>query len=243
MRNFFLFLIISIAMLQSCGTSSNVTSNFSIQKRKYNKGWNVKDLFQHKQNRDAAEFELKKKNQDQEPVLVENDKLKTEHVHEIRTEQTENEIRLNVSEIREKAEIGDFEVNRFEDELINNFPLSDSNQDRIVHSEKNNVATSTMTDENATDSLFRVFYTMGFVLVIITVILSLLQFTGDIALIFLMLLFLFDVASIIVFIICLVRRVKNPEKYKEKAWLVIVTELLLGAASFLALLTWGIFNY
>lgn len=84
---------------------------------------------------------------------------------------------------------------------------------------------------------------MGFVLVIITIILSLLQFTGDIALIFLMILFLFDVASIVVFIICLVRRAKNPEKYKEKSWMVLLTELLFGAASFSALITWGIFNF
>ncbi len=49
MKNF-LFITTIVIILQSCGTSSNVTSNFSIQKRKYNKGWNVKDLFQYKQS-------------------------------------------------------------------------------------------------------------------------------------------------------------------------------------------------
>ncbi|MEN9997114.1 MAG: hypothetical protein RI922_104 [Bacteroidota bacterium] len=55
MKMYLLLASICIALLQSCGTSSNVTSNFSIQKRKYNKGWNVKELFQHKLKSNVSE--------------------------------------------------------------------------------------------------------------------------------------------------------------------------------------------
>ena len=76
MKNSFYILSLLLIVLNSCGSSSSVTNNFSIQKRKYNKGWNVKDLFQHKQNDEAAVVDVKSKNQDKEQVLVKNEKLK-----------------------------------------------------------------------------------------------------------------------------------------------------------------------
>lgn len=69
MKIYLLFASICIALLQSCGTSSNVTSNFSIQKRKYNKGWNVKTLFHQKQSlNNLEESEAKQVPNENDPV-------------------------------------------------------------------------------------------------------------------------------------------------------------------------------
>lgn len=79
MKIYLLYASICIALLQSCGTSSNVTSNFSIQKRKYNKGWNVKTLFHHKQSLNNLE-ESKAKQVPNENDPVSENKLETKTI-------------------------------------------------------------------------------------------------------------------------------------------------------------------
>jgi len=61
MKKSILYSFLFFSILQSCGTSSNVTSNFSIQKRKYTKGWNLNDLFRGKQNEENGETEIQVK--------------------------------------------------------------------------------------------------------------------------------------------------------------------------------------
>ncbi len=237
MKNSFYILSLLLIVLNSCGSSSSVTNNFSIQKRKYNKGWNVKDLFQHKQNDEAAVVDVKSKNQDKEQVLVKNEKLKTELVQENSTYQLESEITAAASNVKtpELVVQGDLK------EPMDNPSLENS---KISESEHLNT-TSDITESSKTledksekipDMLFRVFFIIGFSIAIITIVLTLLNLAGDAALAFLLILFLVDVTSLFIVLALLVKRAKNKNLYKEPGYLVVLTELLFGIISATALI-------
>ncbi len=240
---YLLFASICIVLLQSCGSSSNVTSNFSIQKRKYNKGWNVKELFQHKQYGDAAEVEVKSKNQNKDAELAKTEIIQTEPNQEISNEKFENEVAIGDCQAEPLTTNNQRELRNINDNSI---------QEHSSYEEMKTKEVSTMTheepvatnenDEKIPDKLFRIFFTIGFILALLIIILTLLGESIGISLIMLLVLFFVDVASLFIVLALLIKRLKNKGKYIEKGWLVLLTELIFGGLSFSALVLWLYYN-
>ena len=237
MKNSFYILTLLLIVLNSCGSSSSVTNNFSIQKRKYNKGWNVKDLFQHKQNDEAAVVDMKSKNQDKEQVLVKNEKLKTELVQENSTYQLESEITATASNVKtpELVVQGDLKE-PMDNPSLENSKISESEHLNTTSDTTESSKTLEDKSEKIPDMLFRVFFIIGFSIAIITIVLTLLNLAGDAALAFLLILFLVDVTSLFIVLALLVKRAKNKNLYKEPGYLVVLTELFFGIISATALI-------
>ncbi|MEN9997116.1 MAG: hypothetical protein RI922_106 [Bacteroidota bacterium] len=234
-----LYFSLLIILIQSCGSSSSVTNNFSIQKRKYNKGWNVKDLFQHKQNDEASVVDVKSKNQDKEQVLVKNEKLKTELVQENSTYQLESEITATASNVKtpELVVQGDLKE-PMDNPSLENSKISESEHLNTTSDSTESSKTLKDKSEKIPDMLFRVFFIIGFSIAIITIILTLLNLAGDAALAFLVVLFFADITSLFIVLALLIRRAKNENLYKEPGYLVVFTEILFGIISVIALATW-----
>jgi len=237
MKMYLLLASICIALLQSCGTSSNVTSNFSIQKRKYNKGWNVKELFQHKQNGDAAEVEEKSKNQNKKAELAKTEIIQTEPDQEISNDKFENEVAIGVYQAEQLTTNNPEEIKKLNDNSIQEHSSYEEMKTNEVSSKTHeDPIEANENDEKIPDMLFRIFFIIGFILALLIIILTLLGESMGISLIMLLLLFLVDVASLFIVLALLIKRIKYKGKYKEKGWLVLLTELILGGLSFSALL-------
>lgn len=239
MKMYLLLASTCIALLQSCGTSSNVTSNFSIQKRKYNKGWNVKDLFQHKQNDEAAEVDVKSKNQNKDVELAKTEILITEHVQEISTYQWENKITATASHVEAPESVVQGNLkDHMDNPSLENSKISESKHLDTTSDTKESSTKLEDKSEKIPDMLFRVFFIIGFSIAIITIVLTLLNLAGDAALAFLVVLFFADITSLFIVLALLIRRAKNENLYKEPGYLVVFTELLFGIISLTALILW-----
>lgn len=238
-----IFITTILIILQSCGSSSNVTSNFSIQKRKYNNGWNVKTLFHQKQKDEAAEVEVKSKNQNKDPELAKTEILKDEHVQEISTNKVENEVAIGVSQAEQLAPNNQRELKKLNDNLTHEHSSYEEMKPKEVSSMTHEEPVAAdENDEKIPDMLFRIFFIIGFILALLIIILTLLGESIGISLIMLLVLFLVDVASLFIVLALLIKRLKNKGKYKEKGWLVLLTELIFGGLSLSALLLWIYYN-
>ena len=238
-----IFITTILIILQSCGSSSNVTSNFSIQKRKYNNGWNVKTLFHQKQKDEAAEVEVKSKNQNKDPELAKTEILKTDHVQEISTNKVENEVAIGVSQAEQLTPNNHRELKKLNDNLTHEHSSYEEMKPKEVSSMTHEEPVAAdENDEKIPDMLFRIFFIIGFILALLIIILTLLGESIGISLIMLLVLFLVDVASLFIVLALLIKRLKNKGKYKEKGWLVLLTELIFGGLSLSALLLWIYYN-
>lgn len=234
MKKSIVYSLLFVSILQSCGTSSNVTSNFSIQKRKYTKGWNLNDLFHGKQNEENRETEIQVK----VVKLVENDQESTS----IRSKPEENlfaestTIEIAEAKIEETKEDNQSiqKLDALEKDISPPISLKIEN-DQTAESREKNSDLNDEQNEKKIDYLFRIFFIVGFSLALLACILALVQFTAEFALGLLLLLVLVDIASLVIVTILLVKRYKNKGKYKESSLIVILTEILFGLVSFLSI--------
>lgn len=239
MKKLLFILSIFSLILQSCGSSSYVTSNFSIQKRKYTKGWNVKELFQHKHNGDVAEFELNSKKQADNSSPAKNETIKTKQDQEIRTENLENEIRTTASYVEAPESIDHIDLrDPIDNPSLESSKISESEHINTTSDSRETSKTLEEKSEKIPDMLFRVFFIIGFSIAIITIILTLLNLASDAALAFLLILFLVDVTSLFIVLALLIKRTKKDNIYKEPGYLVVFTEILFGLISLTALILW-----
>lgn len=238
MKKSFYYLFLITFLIQSCGTSSNVTSNFTLQKRKYTKGWNVKDLFTRNQNEEKHEA----KTQAKEIKAVENDLESTsirssKPVEKLTEESIKNEV--DEEKIEETKEVNKT-TEKFDvvenDHCLTTSPMIE--QEKSAEAKETNVDLKEEKDEKKIDYLFRIFFIIGLSIAVLTIILTLLKLTSDIALLFLTILFFLDIISLIIVIISLVKRKRNKGIYKESSAIVVLTELLFGFVSLTALMTW-----
>ena len=243
MKKSFYYLFLITFLIQSCGTSSNVTSNFTLQKRKYTKGWHVKDLFTRNQNEEKHEA----KTQAKVIKAVEND-LESTSIRSSKPLEKLTEKSIT-HEIVEKKIEETIEVNKTTekfDAVENDHFLTTSpkiEQKKSAEAKEKEVDLKQEKDEKEIDYLFRIFFIIGLSIAVLTIILTLLELASDIAIIFLVNLFFLDIISLIIVIISLVKRYRNKGVYRESGAIVILTELLFGIISFTALLTWIQMNF
>lgn len=238
LKNILYYSLILFFLFQSCGTSSNVTSNFALQKRKYTKGWDVKDLVHHKMTAEVAETELNSNNQQNESRQKTDESLKTKAIEEIKIDPVGNELSESFSQV-ESTVTNDHSENKLSDDGPNKEYSSNDTKPINNTSEEHGISKATEeSEEKIPDMLFRIFFIIGFSIAILTIILTLLELAGDAALVFLLVLFLLDVTSLFIVLAFLIRRVKNKNLYKEPSYLVVLTELVFGIISAFALILW-----
>lgn len=236
-KKIYLFALTAI-ILQACSSSSNVTSNFALQKRKYTIGWHVKELFTRNQNKEKHEA----KTQAKEIKAVEND-LESASIRSSKPLEKLTEESIKNELVEEKIEETK-EVNKTTekfDVVENDHCLTTSpkiEQKKSAEAKETNVDLKEEKDEKKIDYLFRIFFIIGLSIAVLTIILTLLKLTSDIALLFLTILFFLDIISLIMVIISLVKRKRNKGIYKESSAIVVLTELLFGFVSLTALMTW-----
>jgi thiol:disulfide interchange protein len=235
MKKTLYFLLLISTILQSCGTSSNVTSNFALQKRKYTKGWNVKDLFNGKQNKAICETEIQEKAVKQLEKKEESTPIRSEKVEDLTAEPIAIEVaEVNLPETK-KAIQSTEEYDALEnDNVLATTPKIEQKQ--TGESRNENVDLNEGQNEKKTDYFFRIFFIIAFGLALLACILAPIPYTAEFAISLLLLLVLVDIASLVIVTILLVKRHKNTGKYKESSLIVILTEILFGLVSFLSIL-------
>lgn len=240
MKKSIVYTLLFVSILQSCGTSSNVTSNFALQKRKYTKGWNLKEMFQRKQAADASTLDESKLISTKEAKPIE---IKTENISEtkLNSETTTGELtkekRIDPITLRNSSENKDAIV---ENKQISGTPTIEHAE--TVDSKDENSELQEDTPKKINDDLFRRFFIFGFALAIIACILAPFSLTAETAVGLLLLLFIVDIASLVIVTILLVNRHKNKDMYKESSFFVILTEVLFGIVSYLTLLFFNAYS-
>ena len=204
MKMYLLLASICIALLQSCGTSSNVTSNFSIQKRKYNKGWNVKELFQHKLKSNVSETKT-----------IEKHPINATQVEENSTETTALSVPVSIpSSSNEKN--ADKEIDGKSNILIDQ---KESTLEETIQIQQNEIENPNEKDEDPTsgkispemkkfNSFHKVLLWM-FIISLLSIILAIILYSPPFILPFLIL-------SFPMYILSIVQAFKNPKKVPVK---------------------------
>lgn len=232
MKFHILFTSICIALLQSCGTSSNVTSNFSIQKRKYNKGWNLNELFRGKQNVGKKETENQAKEVKHLENELESTPVQSRQEIKLASESTSIEVvEEKIEETKEDKQTTE-KFDGLEHDNLLTTSLNIKQQPRLtIQKIDDTVAIEAEKKEN---TFFRVFMIIALSVAVLTIIFSFFSLTAELSLGLGIWLILLNIISLILVITLLLKRLFKNEKYKESALFISLSEILLIVFSSLA---------
>jgi hypothetical protein len=232
-KKIYLFVLTAI-FLQACASSSNVTTNFALQKRKYTKGWHIKELFTRYQNKENNESEI----QVIAIKALEND-LESSSFKSSKPEEKLIEVSNKIEVVEEKIEEtkeDNQSTEKFDgferDNLLTTSLKIKQQQPRLTIQKIDE--TVPIEEEKKANTFFRVFMIITLSVAVLTIIFSFFSLTAELSLGLGIWLILLNITSLILVIVLLLKRLFKNEKYKESKLFIALSELLLIVLSSLA---------